>query len=387
MVKKLKLYRLFSFLILAMVTQGCVEPIEFETENFEDLLVIDATITNKLQIQEVELSKTILLEEEGFATESNAQVILQDDLGNELVFEENEPGIYRSVEEFQALPERNYQLSITRSNGKSYISEATTLELVSEMEDIRASRTRYQDEDGIAIQIDNFADGQETSGFYKFEYEETYKIVSRFIAYFNLAYINGEFVQVRKTEEETTCYNTINSTEIILANTNEFTENNLENFLVNFIKSDNPKLGRRYSILIKQYALSIDAFSYYTTLNNITESDNLFSQNQPGFVEGNIRSLDNPEEKVIGFFNVSSVVEKRVYFNFEDFYDQNDARPYFGTDCDPYVYSGQPDELIFLLDGYVKFLGTEPGGYRLVKTECVDCNYFGSPEVPDFWEE
>jgi len=74
----------------------------------------------------------------------------------------------------------------------------------------------------------------------------------------------------------------------------------------------------RYSIFVKQYVQNFAAHTFYQTLKDISGSESILSQTQPGFFAGNIKSDDNPNEKVIGFFDVSSVSNKRIFFNFSD---------------------------------------------------------------------
>ena len=87
-------------------------------------------------------------------------------------------------------------------------------------------------------------------------------------------------------------------------------------------------IRNRYSILVKQYVQSLAAHTYYETLKEISDNGSILSQTQPGFFRGNISSVDNPREKVIGFFEVSSYSEKRIFFNFSDLFPKTPAPEY-----------------------------------------------------------
>ncbi len=130
-----------------------------------------------------------------------------------------------------------------------------------------------------------------------------------------------------KLKEEYTCYRSENSQDIILANTNSLSEDNVNNLFLTFIDGEDPKVALRYSILVKQYVISRPAYNYYKILDELSSSDNIFSQSQPGYFNGNITNIDNPGEKVIGFFDVSSVSDKRIFFNHGDFFDPG-RRPF-----------------------------------------------------------
>ncbi len=386
----------YPLLILLLLIQSCVEPVEFETDTFESALVVEATITDELKQQEIMLSRTYRFEENEPGGETGARVRVIAGDANTYEFEEIHPGVYQSLDAFRAAPNVNYELDILTRDGKTFISEPVRLQSSTGIDSLYARRTGKNGKEGIAIQLDNY-NPRDASEFFRYEYVETYKIVSRYSSPYDLVYIDGDFVEVEKTREETICYNTVNSANIIVANTTSLSSNDLEGLLVRFIQSTDPVLSRRYSILVKQYAVSREAYTYYETLKNLSGSDNLFSQNQPGFIYGNIFSPDDPEEKVIGFFNVSSVSSKRLFFNYIDFFDP-ELRPYFTEDCNPDNPSITPfarrENLVSLLEyGFVKYLGSAPdegedgGPYLVVEAECVDCTIFGTNEIPDFWEE
>lgn len=387
--------QLFLLFLTALLMHGCIEPYEFEAESYENVLVLQANLTDELKRQEVLLSTSFMIGEEAPVPQTGADVRITDDSGNEYLFEEVTPGRYESAEEFAAKHGRSYRLIVTTPEGQ-YVSDDTRLQESTGIDNLYASRTTHHGIDGVALQIDNY-NPADAARYYRYKFEETYKIISRFSHAYDLVYENG-FIEVPKTKEETTCYNTVASNDIILASTTSLQENNLEGFLVRFIDSRNPISSRSYSILVKQYALSPEAFAYYETLKRLSGSDNIFSQNQPGFVTGNIHNVYDPEEKVVGMFNVSSVSSRRLYFDYSDFYGPEDTRPYFTDDCD----IGNPDitpppvaeNLIALLElGRVKYLGKtmpaneDEGPYRVVNAECVDCTLLGTNEVPDFWVE
>lgn len=380
-----------------LMLNGCVEPIDIKNETFDSALVIEATITNELKPQVILLSRTFQLEEEGPSPESNAKVSVVDEQMNEYIFQETTPGKYTSIEPFQAKSGRTYKLEITTSDGRNYASDPVVSPAPSVIENLYAERTTFRGEDGMALMIDVPA-APNTTGYYRYSFEETYKIISPFQYPLDLVYEDGRFIEIKKTKEERVCYKTDNSQDIILANTNSEEGKNLKKFLVRFINSKNPILSHRYTILLNQYVISEEEFAYYETLKDFSGSDNLFSQNQPGFINGNVFSVDNSAEKVIGFFGVSATDSKRIFFNHEDFYDESEFTDGF-VDC----FISRPDvsypplaEALGeqLSRGDVKYLGKTTvagnpgeGPYRVVQAECVDCTLIGTSEVPEFWEE
>ncbi len=405
-------------IMLICVFGGCVEPFEFETETFENALVVEASLTNKTKRHLVKLSRTFRFEEETAAPERNAVVQISDEFQNIIRFQEVEPGQYFSIDEFAAQPNINYTLAITTSDGVDYISSAESFTSGATITSVYAEReTNVNGDDGIAIYL-NAEDPSSNSQYYRYEYEETYKIIApkwRSIDFkltnydpCGLPTITYDLEISERDEEQQICYNTLRSQNIIQNSTVELSSNNIENFPVRFIQGDDFILSHRYSILVKQFTQSDEAFSYYQNLGNFSSSENVFSEIQPGFLEGNISS-SNDENMVLGFFEVASVSEKRLFFNYEDFYPDTPLPPYV-SNCREFsaplehvsfCFMGPlgpnpcPQSLIERINlDLISYVGTNgenigvcPGPYVVVARECGDCTVLGSNVVPDFWVE
>tara|TARA_R100001369_G_scaffold92244_3_gene136387 strand:- start:4159 stop:5337 length:1179 start_codon:yes stop_codon:yes gene_type:complete len=390
--------------LTALFFYGCVEEIDFETETFESALVVEATITDINEQQNIKLSRTFQFEEDGPTPESNAQVSIIDETGGKYNFvESEESGTYVSTTAFAAVANHSYQLKITTANGRNYESTPVHLPQGVQIDNLSAERGTSTNGSGVSILLDSY-NPEGTSNYYRFEYEETYKIVSPYDSNKDLILVNDTppytFDIVPKTREEKVCYNTKPSTEIIIANTNSLTEDRLSSFEVKFIDRENPIISKRYSILVKEYVLSFESYTFYETLKSFSGSESLFSQVQPGFIPGNITSVTNEDEKVIGIFEATPVSSKRIFFNYIDFFNSDDGEPgSFAEDCmisrPDVIPDGRPLGTLIKI-GSVKFLGvaTGPGDfttgfgpYNVVPTPCMDCNVFGTNVAPDFWEE
>ncbi len=402
------------FLVLALtiiVTYSCVEPFEVATQSFEDILVVEATITNELKYQEIKLGRTYRLEDEGLAYEINANVTVVDDAQNTYNFQEIDSGKYRSVSQFSVLPDRNYQLLITTTSGKEYASVPTKLTSISSDFNISAIKeTNINGVEGITIYADSY-DPSGNSKYYRFAYEETYKIIAPYwspLDAFGVSPLPSssdppplhEVYTLPRTQEEETCYKTLESTEILQIDTNLLIEDRVTKFPVKFLPKDDFKITHRYSILARQFVQSLEASTFYKTLNKFSGSESLFSQQQQGFIVGNVYSVDNPDEKVIGYFEVASALTQRIFFNFEDFFPNEPKPPHIvecdviAPDLDDYSQFGSPEfsPLIqLLLYQEFKFVDfNDPlvninNPYFIVRKECGDCTSLGSNIRPDFW--
>jgi hypothetical protein len=157
-----------------------------------------------------------------------------------------------------------------------------------------------------------------------------------------------------------------------------------------------------YSILVKQYSLSKDEFNFWDNLKKVNETGGDIFASQPFEVVSNIHNISNPDEKVLGYFQVSAVKQKRKYIYFEDMV--NLQLPFFHYDCTSFARGPQdypPTVPPWTFD--VVYAGFPPtSGYifvepiidpathmleRLVFSTpvCANCELTGSTTKPDFW--
>ena len=400
-ISNIKIHYVLCIIIISSILNGCVEPITIDISNFENALVIETTITNEFKYQQIKLTRSFKFEDELPIFEIDASVKIIDDANITYLFQENSPGNYVSVNEFSAQPNKNYQLLITTNNGSSYSSQITKLPTITPIDKVYAIReTDDLGNEGMSIFVDSY-DPTGNSKYYRFEYEETYKIIApKWISKDMIVSPPPTFQLsfAQKTKEMHTCYNTVISNTIIQTETTDLSEDRVSRFNVRVIPRDNPIITRRYSILVKQYVQSLEAFTYYKTLNKLSGSESLFSQNQPGFFNGNVYSLDDQSEKVLGYFEIASVSSKRMYFNYSDFFPNEPFPPYF-ENCEEFApgispIPGEPSSVAeFILNGLAKYYrrNLEPklgeGPYLLVRRACGDCTVLGINIKPDFWEE
>jgi len=391
--------QLFSLLfMISLCFHGCIEPFDAEFGDFENVLVVEATITNEMKQQQVFLTRTFEFEADGSSAESNADVKVVSG-GVTFNFEETDPGVYVSTQAFAAQTNTAYELRVDTQNGRSYSSDETMLTPITQIDEVRAERIINDDgKDGIAIFVDSF-DPKGNSLNYRYTYEETYKIISPNWTGQDLAGDEEgscELFIVPKEREEQVCYTTDFSNGLVLTNTNGLEEDRVNDFMVRFINRNNYIISHRYSILVKQHVQSNASYAFYEKLKEFSSSESLFSETQPGFLEGNISSEQDKEEKVLGFFDVASVSERRIFFNYTDLYPDEPLPPY----VDPCSESAPPLADIggcvlrpIIDSGLARFTrenftpGNGEGPFFIVPRVCGDCTVLGRVEIPSFWVE
>ena len=412
---------------------GCIE--EFEAENITDVLagalVVDARISDQLMQHTVFLSRTFSLEDSEPLPEKGAQVSIFDGTGNRIDFSETEPGSYSTNGAMELVQNKVYRLEVTTVDGVRYTSDEATLPKKVEITGLRVEkRINGFENQGIAVLVDNTA-ALNTPNYYRYEYEETYKIVAPDPNPFDWDEIDydindgdgWEVTIASRDELVNICYGTNMSRDIILASTAGLNSAGLEDFEVRFLDRDNYAISHRYSILVKQYHHDIHANSFFSLLDDFSSIEGVFSNVQTGRLEGNISIQNADAALVFGYFELSAYSEKRMFFDYEDFYPNEPLPPYL-TNCAkgaPPLYpegfhiTPAPDGDGFIIDGadgsplidgilaglyayyadnedYEDYIVREGGvggaaPFLVKPLGCVDCTEFGSTIIPEFWIE
>lgn len=395
---------IFKISILALIVfffWGCTEPYALQTNTFEEALVIEATLTNELKKQEIKISRTYKLEENGPTFETEAIVYITDNMGNQYYFKENN-GKYESEVAFQTVLNRDYKLFVITKEGKTYESNVQRLTTINPIESVQAKQATKEGERGVEISVNSY-DPTNTSKYYRYTYQETSKVTVPYwlpskavlIPVPNVRYIYWPIGFVSRVGESEICYTTTNATDIILKNTVNQSEDRVNQFPVRFISNKDYTIAERYSILVTQYVQNLQSYTFYNTLKKITGSGSILSQTQPGAFVGNISCTSNPNEKVLGFFEVSSVSYKRFFFSYSDIFPNEALPPYFDEckllplDSTDYGSSGDGGPAAALregiLSGTLYHYSTNFPVYIMVKAVCSDCTTFSSNVKPAFW--
>jgi hypothetical protein len=392
---------------MLILFNNCVEEISFNDSSFDKLLVVQAALTDEYKIHEVFLSRinTLNAEEDIETYEKNAVVSIIEDSQITYNFQENANGVYVSIFPFKAEIGKQYSLQIKSSDGEIYESTLEEIQGVNNIDDIYAEPgTDFYGVEGLTISVKSTSTDK-SAKYYKYTYRETYKIIAPYYSKFALRIISDVFPwKVEKyyqNEKHQICYNTIHSESLMQTETNSLRENTVIH-PIRFIKKNDTIIAHRYSIEVKQHVQSYEAYTYFKTLSKLSHTENVFSQTQQGFLQGNVMPTIDQKNKVVGFFEVNGTSKKRLFFNHRDVfpdhyvntrifcdvyapeltqYNDVDFKPY--TDFSPLIDAIKAGYL------YYEDNGTPtdelPGAFQIVKKSCGDCRVNGSIIKPSFW--
>jgi len=390
-------------LTLTLFATGCVEQIAPEQLEFEDLLVVEGFITDQEVPQEISLTRTFFLtESETSNAESGADVVVVNQSGDRISFIEEEPGRYLSEAPFAAEVGGSLQLFITTASGREYESSEVTVLSTPPIDSLYAEFTpEPYFRNFFAGRFSFFIDARanpEANRFYRWKWNSTFELSMRRPS--RWLFINNEFIiRERGSENDSlqveVCWQTRENSDLSIDELLVPAQGIERLPILNFF-SEEGFMKRGYSLEVKQYAISSESYAFWNQIKETNEGQGSLSDTQPGTIVGNIRSLSNPDEIVLGFFEAAQEVSVRRQFDRLDFFDDGFRviRPNF-VDCfnvDSLVSGKSAAEVAAALEEFgpdyvlTYFTDAPPLAYYY-PIECALCTEYGSNVRPDFWED
>lgn len=392
------------FLFLAGLLCTCIDPYKIKFNQSENLLVVDALLTDQNESYTIKLSRTKQIQNHDLVFVTGATVSIGDDQGNIFPLNESSPGIYKTDSlQITGKAGNTYILSIQTQEGDQYVSEPCLMYPVSEIENVYFDKDQEilnngtQIQNGIRIFLDS--ENNEGNSFLRWAYDEAWKIIVPAPKKYD--YINDSTFHAFSPIKQT-CWGINKSDEIIIQAAGY--ANRIEKKPIAFISTDQSnRFLIRYSIDVKQFSVSPKEYEFWNQLNQITESGGDIFEKQPFPVLSNVHNINDPGEPVLGYFQVSSVSSKRIYINNSQITPLN--IPVFTYDCQMVIKGpddyppplfpgdGMSFSKIYNLYSGPQYTFVEPifnGQGELMKlvfskNVCADCTLTGILTKPDFW--
>jgi len=383
-------------------------------------LVVEGILNGGGDSAVIKLSRTVSINKKTtIAPELNAIVSVQSDQGASYPFTATGNGNYAFVG-FNPDVNQKYRISIKTVKNEQILSDYTVVMNSPPLDSLYYDRKGSVFGPGININV-NTHDPTGKARYFRWDYQETWEIHSY---YYSRYKSNGDTVLTRDTINDNIfrCWKGDTSSSIVLGTSALLSQPVISNATIISVDSHDEKLGVEYSILVKQYALTADAYKFYENLKaNTQDLGSLFAP-EPTQITGNIHSLTNPAEPVVGYFCVGSASSRRIfirkgelpmswvsYLYYHDcmfFVDSKNNTPrccYYSYYLGGNDFINQVNEFInYNKPNYDPYAGTldllpvdtirsNPQstiilGYTAAVHECVDCTLRGSNKMPDFWK-
>lgn len=238
-------------------------------------------------------------------------------------------------------------------------------------------------------------DESDNSGYFRWSVEETWEYTAKYPSMYK--FYNNTIIEREFNEMISNCYISAEVPYIHIASSEALATNQIVNHPVHYVSEHADKMGRRYSLLVRQFSMSKEAFTYWDIIKENAENlGDLFGP-MPSEIKGNIKGVNNPDLKVVGFVEAGIPSEKRIFVERYEL---------------PNVWNWQPDQFYddcaereFEVEHAITFMANNPGfllargfskngnspfntHYTVVPTRCGDCRFRGGDFVaPSFWNE
>jgi len=382
-------YLKITLIIFAVVIQSCVEEYFPDIKDYDNVLVVDGMITNKLPPYTVTLSLSSPVKKPALKPYANARVVVSDNLGNEEVFQEAQPGNYVSPPDgLQGVIGRKYKITINTTDGNEYESAWQELKDPLGIANVYAEIESQVTEDelhtlyGYQFYVDTET-AESDSVYLMWLAKGTYKYKADFLIRY--IYDNKQLSPFPKPDSLRTCYHTDYNNGFFTADLSRLSPPVVSRFPLNYVTTDTRKISIRYSLLVEQYTMNEEAYAFYDQLSEINTEQGVMYAQQPYQIKGNVHNVDAGEDILLGYFLVAGVTEKRIYVNRPP---SDQVEFYYGIcvlndrDYDAYRYIRWTGPSVWPL-----YVTTDPNNRRALPDQrCVDCRQKGGTiEKPDFW--
>lgn len=355
---------------------------------YERLLVIEGLITDSPGPYTVKLSYSSSVDDPQYFPATGFDIRIWDDAGNNEQLLEEIPGTYNSsAEGIRGTAGRKYKITLTSPDDKYYESGYELLNSPVGIDSIYAvleyrPRDYYPfDMPGYQFYIDTKPAAEDSVSFL-WQLTQTYKYSSDFKVFY---YYDGTLHEVIDEDSLYYCWKTDPVYSIFTASTAGLAEPVIQGFPFHFVGFDTREFSERYSLMVKQLAISKQTSDFWKAVDELNSSTDGLYTRLPYQIRGNVYRTGDSDEPVLGYFMVAGLSEKRLFY----YPPPPPAKMYYYTcvlqdvDYEEYGWmfvTNDPRE-------WPKLVTRDPNGYRAVPNPlCIDCRWSGGTVVkPEFW--
>jgi hypothetical protein len=367
-----------SFFALLFILDSCVVPFSPpEVNSVENYLVVDGFLnvgegdTSRIELRQTQNvnEPTLSLSVEG------AKLSVESEAGENYAFTEAGRGLYL-LPPNQYNSEGKYRLRI-KLGGKEYLSEYVE---VTKTPPIDSVTSRFDAGQDAMIFHVNTHDPTNSTHFYRWKFEETWEYRAAYYSFIEV--VNKQIVN--RTQDINQCWGSMRSGSILLGTSIKLSSDVIKDLPLFKVPVSTNKLYIKYSVLVRQYALSRPAFEYWTSLSKTTQGTGSLFDPQPSQVTGNIRSTTDANDLVFGYFSAATEQTKRLTITPKlGFFPRCAPPDTFDIACRPMSDRQCALETSALLMSF----GGERAEYILgAPSSCIDCRTQGGTLTkPSYW--
>lgn len=361
----------------AWAIASCKDPYMPDLKNTADHILVvegyidgaDSTIINLSRVRMISARDTAVKQQV-----TDANVFVESETGATFPLNNMGGGKYAAL--YSLDPSQKYFLNIITSDNHRYKSALLAMKKSPPIDSV----TLRMDGEG-ALFLVNTHDNAGNTTYYRWKWEDTWEFHSTF---FSDIYWDRFSRKIKPRPEDVyVCWQSDHSKEILVNSSAKLQKDEVSNFPINHIPFGDYRLSVLYSINVKQYAMDSLGYNFYSLLKKNSEDVGTLFDPQPNNIRGNIHSITDTSEIVIGYVGAGYTSSKRTFFQVPWTYSQ--------TCPEPMVVKNITDtmEAYFVNGGYTPMApevsGKDTTGWLSGANFCVDCTIRGTNKKPIFW--
>ena len=371
--------------ISLLLLSGCIKSFDPKIESKEkNKYVVSGRVTNTEGWQEVEISLTSPIGDPVFIPVSGCEVKILDNNATVFQMDEYNAGFYRVWMDKEYLtPGSSFKVIITTPGGEELVSGFDTMPKGPGLDSVYYLLQNIPTTDpGVNQRVMQFYVDLDAVGdysrYYKWEIEEAWEYNAAYPVEY---YYDGKHHKVIPPDYSMyTCWSSGLVKNVFTVSTKNLSQNMYKRYPLHRIDGHTSRLGILYSILVRQLALSEEAYNYWEKLRVNSNDQGGLYEKQPLNIKGNISDVKNPDKPVLGYFYAATESSRRYFYkdidgimlDFENgcWYDTLGAGGFRAYDTWEYP-------IYYFYEGFA---------LRVLTIGCVDCRHMGgTTEKPDFW--
>lgn len=317
----------FTLIILGILLLfSCVEEIQFNAPGETGTLVVDGLLSTNSDSNLIFLTRTNELNKQVFSPEEGATIQLYDDRGQAEKYLDLGAGKYfLENQNMEILTGHSYHIEITTLSGQKYISDP---EVITEAPEIDSLTFNFTIEEIVEREnrvlersfFNLFVNGQipdaGASTFLKWDVEHIYQVAE---------------IDCSPLVPAKICYveRKINQNEVYILNGEDYVIGSGFNIPVVHQELDYA-FGLVASFYVSQKSMTKQAYRYWERVQQILTNGNTIFDRPPASIRGNIHSITDPQEEVLGYFQAVDEKKKVILVTRGDLVDPFDELPLCG---------------------------------------------------------
>jgi len=384
MIRRVNIKRGSSLLILIITILGCKKPynppVIAEPGSY---LVVEGTINTGSDSTIFKLSRTVSISTgNAINPETGAIVTVESNANKSYPLTEITKGYYATVG-LNLDNTLQYRLRIQTLGKDQYLSDFVPVEVSPPIDSIGYTIAS----NGVNLYV-NTHDPTNNIKYYRWDYVETWQFNSEYDSQW---ISNGKAIVPRTSSQYVySCFGNDVSSNIVLGSSAKLTQDIIYQNPLTQVASTSEKLETKYSILVRQYALTGDAYNFWLNVKTNTEDLGSIFDAQPSSAPTNLHDVTNPSTPVIGYISACFVQSKRIFISKAQLPLSWIVVYPYNCDVDSNSFGPQVDINLIPLpnsDIPISYFSTKTkSGYTSSSIECVDCTIRGTLTQPNFWK-